>query len=71
MALFGRKRSSIGLDIGSGFVKVVEVDHSGDQPEVTRVAMCPLLPDAIVEGEIMYYGLVSDAVMGLFHEIGL
>jgi len=22
MALFGRKRSSIGLDIGSGFVKV-------------------------------------------------
>ena len=71
MALFGRKRSSIGLDIGSGFVKMVEVDHSGDQPEVTRVAMCPLLPDAIVEGEIMDYGLVSDAVMGLFQEIGL
>ena len=71
MALFGRKRSSIGLDIGSGFVKVVEVDHSGDQPEVTRVAMRPLLPDAIVEGEIMDYGLVSDAVMGLFQEIGL
>jgi len=71
MALFGRKRSSIGLDIGSGFVKVVEVDHSGDQPEVTRVAMRPLLPDAIVEGEIMDYGLVSDAVMGLFQEMGL
>ena len=52
MALFGRKRSSIGLDIGSGFVKMVEVDHSGDQPEVTRVAMCPLLPDAIGEAEI-------------------
>ena len=71
MALFGRNKFSIGLDIGSGFVKVVEVDHSGDQPEVTRVAMRPLLPDAIVEGEIMDYGLVSDAVMGLFHEIGL
>ena len=71
MALFGRNKSSIGLDIGSGFVKVVEVDHSGDQPEVTRVAMRPLLPDAIVEGEIMDYGLVSDAVMGLFQEIGL
>jgi type IV pilus assembly protein PilM len=62
MALFGRKRTSIGLDIGSGFVKVVEVDHSGDQPEVVRVAMRPLLPDAIVEGEIMDYGLVSEAV---------
>jgi len=71
MGLFGRKRSSIGLDIGSGFVKVVEVDHSGDQPEVARVAMRPLLPDAIVEGEIMDYGLVSDSVQGLFQEMGM
>jgi type IV pilus assembly protein PilM len=71
MGLFGRKRTSIGLDIGSGFVKVVEVDHSGDQPEVVRVAMRPLQPDAIVEGEIMDYGLVSDAVQGLFQDIGL
>ena len=71
MALFGRKRTSIGLDIGSGFVKVVEVDYSGDQPEVTRVAMRPLLPDAIVEGEIMDYGLVSDTVQGLFQEMGM
>jgi type IV pilus assembly protein PilM len=69
MGLFGRKRTVIGLDIGSGFVKVVEVDHSGDQPEVVRVAMRPLLPDAIVEGEIMDYGLVSDAVQGLFQEL--
>jgi type IV pilus assembly protein PilM len=71
MGLFGRKRTSIGLDIGSGFVKVVEVDHSGDQPEVVRVAMRPLLPDAIVEGEIMDYGLVSDAVRGLFEDLGM
>ena len=71
MGLFGRKRTVIGLDIGSGFVKVVEVDHSGDQPEVVRVAMRPLLPDAIVEGEIMDYGLVSDAVAGLFSELGM
>jgi type IV pilus assembly protein PilM len=71
MGLFGRKRTSIGLDIGSGFVKVVEVDHSGDQPEVVRVAMRPLLPDAIVEGEIMDYGLVSDSVTDLFRDIGV
>jgi len=71
MGLFGRKRSSIGLDIGSGFVKMVEVDHSGDQPEVVRVAMRPLLPDAIVEGEIMDYGLVSDTVRGLFQELDM
>ncbi len=71
MGLFGRNRTSIGLDIGSGFVKVVEVDHSGEQPEVTRVAMRPLLPDAIVEGEIMDYGLVSDTVQGLFQDMGM
>ncbi len=71
MGLFGRNKNVIGLDIGSGFIKVVEVDHSGDQPEVVRVAMRPLLPDAIVEGEIMDYGLVSDAVAGLFAEIGM
>ena len=71
MGLFGRKKTSIGLDIGSGFVKVVEVDHSGTQPEVSRVAMKALLPDAIVEGEIMDYGLVSDTVRGLFEELGM
>jgi len=71
MGLFGRKRTSIGLDIGSGFVKVVEVDHSSDQPEVVRVAMRPLPPDAIVEGEIMDYGLISEAVRGIFADLGL
>src|SRR5688572_636380 len=71
MALFGRQKGSIGLDVGSGFVKVVEVDHSGGQPEVSRIAMRPLQPDAIVEGEIMDYGLVSETVSGLFQEMGL
>ena len=71
MALFGRKRSTIGLDIGSGFVKLIQVDHSGDQAEVTRVAMRPLLPDAIVEGEIMDHGLVADTVSALFEEVGM
>jgi type IV pilus assembly protein PilM len=71
MALFGRGKRSVGLDIGSGFIKMVEVDHSGDQPEVVRVAMRPLLPDAIVEGEIMDPGLVADTVRGLIQEVGL
>jgi type IV pilus assembly protein PilM len=70
MGLFSRKKGSIGLDVGSGFVKVVEVDHSGDQPEVARVAMRPLQPDAIVEGEIMDHGLVSETVSGLFQDMG-
>jgi type IV pilus assembly protein PilM len=71
MALFGQKKTSVGLDIGSGFIKLIEVDHSGNQPEVVRLAMRPLLPDAIVEGEIMDPGLVADTVKGLVAEAGL
>ena len=70
MGLFGKKKSSVGLDIGSGFVKVVEVDFAGDQPEVVRVASRPLMADAIVEGEVMDPGLVSETIRGLFDELG-
>ena len=70
MGLFGKK-TSVGLDIGSGFVKLVEVDHSGDQPEVCRVAIEPLLPDAIVEGEVMDPGLVADTVKSLIERVGI
>jgi type IV pilus assembly protein PilM len=71
MVFFGRSKSSVGLDVGSGFVKVVEVDHGGGQPEVTRVGIRPLAPDAIVEGEIMDYGVVSETIGGLFKDLGL
>ncbi len=70
MGLFGRSKRSVGLDIGSGFVKVVVVDHSGDQPEVSKVAMRPLVADAIVEGEVMDPGLVADTIRDVFREIG-
>jgi len=71
MALFGQKKTSVGLDVGSGFIKLIEVDHSGDQPEVVRLAMRPLLPDAIVEGEVMDPGLVADTIRDLVAEAGL
>ena len=71
MGLFGRNKQSVGLDIGSGFVKVVVVDHSGDQPEVSGVAMRPLVADAIVEGEVMDPGLVADTIRELFRDIGI
>ena len=71
MGLFGRSKESVGLDIGSGFVKAVAVDHSGDQPEVSGVAMRPLVADAIVEGEVMDPGLVSDTIRDVFQEIGV
>jgi type IV pilus assembly protein PilM len=70
MALFGRKKTTVGLDIGSGLIKVAVVDHS-KAPELVRVATTPLLADAIVEGEIMDPGIVADAITACLAEAGV
>ena len=62
MALFRRKKTTVGLDIGSGLIKVAVIDHGKGLPELQKVAIAPLLPDAIVEGEIMDPGIVSEAI---------
>ncbi len=62
MVLFGRKKTTIGLDIGSGLIKIAVVDHGKGAPELMRVAITKLQPDAIVEGEVMDPGIVSDAI---------
>ena len=71
MALFGRKKTTVGLDIGSGLIKVAVIDHSKSQPELVRVAITPLLADAIVEGEIMDPGIVADAITACLLEAGV
>lgn len=73
MGLFGlgRRQQTVGLDIGSGLIKLVVVDHSRGEPELTHVAVTPVLADAIVEGEVMDPGVVSDAIRGLFATAGV
>ena len=66
MALFGRSKKTTGLDIGSGLIKLVVIDHSAGEPELIKVAITPVLADAIVEGEVMDPGIVADAIRGLF-----
>jgi type IV pilus assembly protein PilM len=62
MVLFGRGRISAGLDIGSGFVKLVVVEHGRSQPEIVQIITSPLVPDAIVDGEIMDPVLVTETI---------
>ncbi|MBA3559878.1 MAG: type IV pilus assembly protein PilM [Gemmatimonadaceae bacterium] len=62
MALFGRKKVTIGLDVGSGLVKVAVIDHGKGEPELVKVAISPLVADAIVEGEVMDPGIVASAI---------
>jgi type IV pilus assembly protein PilM len=71
MALFGRKKTTVGLDIGSGLIKVAVVDHSKSGPELVKVALTPLLADAIVEGEIMDPGIVADAITSALAAAGV
>jgi type IV pilus assembly protein PilM len=71
MALFGRSKRTVGLDIGSGLVKVAVIDHSGDVPELTNIAIEPLLPDAIVEGEVMDPGIVTEAIRNVMQAAGV
>lgn len=71
MPLFGRSKTTVGLDIGSGLIKVVVMDHARGVPELVKVAVAPLLPDAIVEGEVMDPRLVSDAIQEAMERAGV
>jgi type IV pilus assembly protein PilM len=71
MALFGRKKTTVGLDIGSGLIKVAVIDHSKKQPELVKVSVVPLLADAIVEGEVMDPGIVAEAIQSALAAAGV
>src|SRR5580765_1170598 len=71
MALFGRNKTTVGLDIGSGLIKVAVIDHSKRAPELVRVTVTPLLADAIVEGEVMDPGIVAEAIQGALAAAGV
>ncbi len=69
MALFGRKKTTVGIDIGSGLVKVAVIDHSKSAPELVKVAITPLPDDAIVDGEVMDPHLVSDVIRSTIESV--
>ena len=71
MALFGRKKTTVGLDIGSGLIKIAVVEHGRGDPELTKIVITPLLADAIVEGEVMDPGIVTDAIRSAMEEAGV
>src|SRR5919112_4489301 len=62
MGLFGRKATTVGLDIGSGLIKLVAISHASGGPVLTKVAFTSIGNDAIVEGEIMDPGIVAEAI---------
>jgi type IV pilus assembly protein PilM len=72
MKLFSKKsKSSVGLDIGSSLIKVVEVDHSKGDPVLTKYGVIKLPPEAIVEGEMMDQSLVIEGIQECMTKAGI
>jgi len=68
--MFGKK-SAVGLDIGSSSCKVVELEVSKKAAVLLNYGITYLLPDAIVDGEIMDREVVIETIKGLFESKGI
>ena len=71
MGLFRRNTTTVGLDIGSGLIKLVAISHASGGPVITKVAFATVGNDAIVEGEVMDPAIVADAIKGLLASAGI
>ena len=62
--MFGKKKKVIGLDIGSSQTKIVELS-TGKSKKLVNIGISKVLPDAIVEGEIIDREAVLDSIRTL------
>ncbi len=67
----GDTRLSLGLDIGSGFVKLAALAYHEDGWSLRHVALATLPEGAIVDGDIMDAGAVAGAIESLFTALEL
>jgi type IV pilus assembly protein PilM len=71
VGLFGKKKSLVGVDIGSSAVKAVEIKvggKGGDEFQLLNIGIESLPPEAIVDGAIMDAGAVIDSIQRVFQE---
>jgi type IV pilus assembly protein PilM len=62
------KRNLVGLDIGSSSVKAVELQGKSDNLKLVCLGFENLLPDCVVDGQIIELNSVSDAISSIFNE---
>jgi len=67
--MFGKKKKVIGLDIGSSQTKMVELSP-GKNKKLIQYGVSKVLPDAIVEGEIIDREAVLDSIRTLIERKG-
>jgi len=70
MGLFNRRRPSIGLDIGSSHIKLMELEHDArsDRYRLVNFGMAKLPPEAIVDGAVMNTNVIVDAIRELVQQ---
>jgi type IV pilus assembly protein PilM len=65
--LFSKKIEPIALDIGSTFIKLVQLKGSNKNYQLIKFGMVPLPPEVIVEGAVMDAGRVVEAIKELLN----
>ena len=63
--LFAKKIEPIALDIGSTYIKLVQLKGAGKSYSLSKFGMVPLPPEVIVEGAVMDANRVSEAIKEL------
>jgi len=64
--MWNRNRPMLGLDIGSSSIKLVQVEGFGPEARLKDFGTAKLLPEAIVDGEVMDRQLVVETIQNLF-----
>jgi type IV pilus assembly protein PilM len=62
---FGRSNNAIGLDIGSSYVKVLELSNNKGRWKIENFGMKKLPPEAIVDGALMNSNIIVDSIREL------
>src|SRR5512145_1640127 len=64
----GKKRDTVGLDIGASSIKAVQLRGGRGGYDLVRFGIAPLHPETIVDGVIMDSGTVISAIQQIFTE---
>ncbi|MBC7798366.1 MAG: type IV pilus assembly protein PilM [Pyrinomonadaceae bacterium] len=66
--MFGKKKGTAGLDVGSSAVKVVELSGKINNLSLSGLGFESLPPETIVDGQIMELNTVSEAIQIVFRD---
>lgn len=66
--MFGKKRGTAGLDIGSSSIKVIELDGKANNLNLVGLGFENLPPEMIVDGQIMEMNTVSEVIQTVFRD---